>query len=581
MHVYSQKTWDGGAGTTNWADANNWSPNGVPSAGQDVVIGSGDVVVISSTISVIIDDLTIQDGGSLTVQTGGSLSTDNGGANQGVLTMTNGGVLNITGGTLNIGDYATISSGSIINVSSGTLDFDEQFLADNSTVNVSGGTLNVGTFGTHYSQFSNGSTLNLTGGTYNNQDMYFDNSDFNASAGAYNGDWFQATGTSTIDFTGTADLSSTVLLVVDDSELTFNANDMAVGSLEVQDNASINLTGGTVIVNYLGAFDNSTLNISTTVSSSSDQTWADLYLWDNATINISDGADISGFTDLNMNGDPNGDGGNATLNMTGGSFAVDGNWDIEGTVGDNINITGGNATIPGEINIGSSDVLITLDGGAIDAGSINDTNGSTTSNFSVPINGDLIVNGINLPIELLGFWGEFKNGVIEISWKTGSEINNDYMEVQRSYDGVEFVTIASKDGQGTTSDVHEYVVTDRSVANVSLVYYRLRQFDYDGKNETFKMIAVSPDFSSMNISYNIYPNPASEKISFSVSGIVLSQEIEASLIDLQGKIIKQQKFDPNHGKFEFMDLDQIQNGIYLLRIESSNYSNQKSVIIKH
>jgi hypothetical protein len=34
----SQKLWDGGAGTSNWSDANNWFPNGVPSSTDDVYL---------------------------------------------------------------------------------------------------------------------------------------------------------------------------------------------------------------------------------------------------------------------------------------------------------------------------------------------------------------------------------------------------------------------------------------------------------------------------------------------------------------------------------------------------------------
>ena len=39
--AYTQKTWDGGASTTNWGDANNWNPNGVPTATDAVTIPVG------------------------------------------------------------------------------------------------------------------------------------------------------------------------------------------------------------------------------------------------------------------------------------------------------------------------------------------------------------------------------------------------------------------------------------------------------------------------------------------------------------------------------------------------------------
>jgi hypothetical protein len=41
-----EKTWDGGAGTANWHDAANWSPDGVPAAADDVVIGAGPAEVL-------------------------------------------------------------------------------------------------------------------------------------------------------------------------------------------------------------------------------------------------------------------------------------------------------------------------------------------------------------------------------------------------------------------------------------------------------------------------------------------------------------------------------------------------------
>src|SRR5690349_1742000 len=43
----AQKTWDGGAGTANWGDANNWAPDGVPGAGDAVTIGNFASVVIN------------------------------------------------------------------------------------------------------------------------------------------------------------------------------------------------------------------------------------------------------------------------------------------------------------------------------------------------------------------------------------------------------------------------------------------------------------------------------------------------------------------------------------------------------
>lgn len=552
----------------------------MPGTGSDVIIGSGDVVVISSTITQVPDDITIEDGGSLTIASGGSLATDNNGGNQGTLTMNDGGVLNITGGTLDIGDRAYINSGSVINISSGMLDIDNDMFVDNATVNISGGELEVGTVGNDYSQFSNGSTLNMSGGTFDNQDMYFDDSDWNASSGSYDGDWFQATGTSTVDFTGDSDMTANTLIVAEDAVWTFDGDTMDVNYLEAQDDSEMNLDGGTVTVDYIGAFDDSVLNIATTVTGTSDAGWADLYLWDSATINITDGADISGFTDLNMNGDSGGDGGNATLNMDGGSFAVDGDWDIDGTTGDQINLSGGDVTVPGTIDIGNSDVVINKSDGNVTAGDISDTNGSQTSNFTPPIGGSMMVNGTELPIELLDFRGKFVNASVELSWETGSEIDNDYMEVQRSYDGEEFVVVGVIEGNGTTSDVHYYSFTDRNARSNDIIYYRLVQYDFDGQNETFDMIAVKPVFDFTNVSVDVFPNPTSEIVNVSFVGMRIEEAVHVQIVDLNGKVVLKKYEELNGTTITLKNLSVLSEGVYLINVSSGAYTNSSRLVIK-
>ncbi|MGR3810271.1 hypothetical protein [Jiulongibacter sp. NS-SX5] len=69
-------TWDGGAGSLNWSDANNWDSNSLPVAGDDVVINSDSVLLDFSTpvySSVRIDDaiLNIKSNGSLNLSNNG------------------------------------------------------------------------------------------------------------------------------------------------------------------------------------------------------------------------------------------------------------------------------------------------------------------------------------------------------------------------------------------------------------------------------------------------------------------------------------------------------------------------------
>lgn len=76
------KSWDGGAGTVNWEDANNWSGNTLPTAADSVIIKNA-FVEISSVQT--IQSLRIEDGPSaqLTINKNAILGVD-GGAGIGV-----------------------------------------------------------------------------------------------------------------------------------------------------------------------------------------------------------------------------------------------------------------------------------------------------------------------------------------------------------------------------------------------------------------------------------------------------------------------------------------------------------------
>jgi hypothetical protein len=66
-----------------------------------------------------------------------------------------------------------------------------------------------------------------------------------------------------------------------------------------------------------------------------------------------------------------------------------------------------------------------------------------------------------LPVELLHFFGAWKNQAVELTWKTASERNNDYFEVQRSADGQHYVPIGRVAGQASSSRVNIYRFDDQ------------------------------------------------------------------------------------------------------------------------
>jgi hypothetical protein len=69
------------------------------------------------------------------------------------------------------------------------------------------------------------------------------------------------------------------------------------------------------------------------------------------------------------------------------------------------------------------------------------------------------------------------------------EINNDYFSVEWSKDGKYFTEIAKIESKSNYRENKEYSYTHENPAN-GTNYYRLTQYDIDGRSETFKIVSV-------------------------------------------------------------------------------------------
>lgn len=96
---------------------------------------------------------------------------------------------------------------------------------------------------------------------------------------------------------------------------------------------------------------------------------------------------------------------------------------------------------------------------------------------------------IILPIELISFYGEYKNNSNIIYWTTASEINNDYFTLEHSINGNPFHQLAKIEGAGTTDKKTSYQYVHKDPP-LTFNYYRLKQTDFDSKCKQFKTIYI-------------------------------------------------------------------------------------------
>ena len=102
-----------------------------------------------------------------------------------------------------------------------------------------------------------------------------------------------------------------------------------------------------------------------------------------------------------------------------------------------------------------------------------------------------------LPVELGKFEGIVYTMFNLVNWTTESENYSSHFDLESSNDGNNWKTITTKPAAGNSNEQIRYSYIDNDLSEV--VYYRLQQFDIDGKSETFGPIVITRDVTDKKI----------------------------------------------------------------------------------
>ena len=172
----------------------------------------------------------------------------------------------------------------------------------------------------------------------------------------------------------------------------------------------------------------------------------------------------------------------------------------------------------------------------------------------------------------MAFTGRQVGNSIVLEWATASESDNDYFEIERSIDGVNFVTVGYVDGAGNSNSLLNYQFADNAPEQGQL-YYRLSQVDFDGTREyADKIVTVlyaGDDFDQLTI----VPNPTHGLFRINV-GRGMADGI-VRLISQSGTVVR--VFEIN-GCEQSLDISDLQDGVYILQYISNSKVLQHKVV---
>jgi hypothetical protein len=263
-------------------------------------------------------------------------------------------------------------------------------------------------------------------------------------------------------------------------------------------------------------------------------------------------ATIYGYIDFNRDGDFT-DANERSLATTvpNGATSVTVTW---------VGLTGG--------SVGSSFIRFRLASSAAEAGSpFGFARNGEVEDYPFPI------NQVNLPVELVEFKGELKeDNTSLLTWKTASELNNDYFDVQRKkQDGTGWETIGKVDGYGNSNQLISYSFID-SKPETGENYYRLQQVDFDGRSEFSNTIMLKLDAAAtpeVKDDFVVYPNPAKNEFWIkSVQNTNTDTELTLDLFNITGEKIYSSVMKDNVLQ---VDVSNYQTGMYFIRIGTKTY----------
>ena len=160
------------------------------------------------------------------------------------------------------------------------------------------------------------------------------------------------------------------------------------------------------------------------------------------------------------------------------------------------------------------------------------------------------------PVELIAFDAKRNNASIALAWTTASEHNSSYFEVQRSFDGANWVSIGTVEAAGYSNSDIQYSFTD-APAPLQALFYRIVEFDIDGSPSPSKM-AVVPQ---AELGFYAVPNPGNGHVQLYTNTVGVTSA-EVTIHSTIGTVVY------NNTNYHLGDKIQLQaQGVYFITIE--------------
>jgi hypothetical protein len=183
------------------------------------------------------------------------------------------------------------------------------------------------------------------------------------------------------------------------------------------------------------------------------------------------------------------------------------------------------------------------------------TGQTSFSPFAVGSNGAL-------PVELIEFTAVGQGKTVQLAWRTATEQNNAYFEVERSLDGLQFEVLGKVAGAGNSTSIQQYQFVDGApVAGDN--FYRLRQVDFDGGDLYSPVVTI---VWTAKGELQLSPVPVTDRLKISLPEPQL-ENAHYVIFDYSGQIVRASTLLELPTALE-IDVLSLPKGMYVLQLQA-------------
>ena len=184
-----------------------------------------------------------------------------------------------------------------------------------------------------------------------------------------------------------------------------------------------------------------------------------------------------------------------------------------------------------------------------------------------------------LPVKLTSFTAALNNNNVRLAWATSTEINASNFVIERSYNGVDYSAIAVVMAYGNSTETKSYQYSDFTFsANSTIIYYRLRQVDIDGRSDLSSTRIIRTAKQDQNsLSILTFPNPVSNELKITIPGNWQNKKVSYEIINLNGQVAARIE-NGNSSQTETINISKLAPGFYMAKVTCDGQTAQQKII---